>query len=332
MSLLNSIFSLCVFLLHSFSFGQVKPKIALPTKDTVIRYTTNSECLVYTYLNNDSVSKSLTKTIKYNSKGLEVETVMNRFGNYVDSKSLKIYNSKNQLIEQYYEPKNYNKGEISKTVYQYDLKGNLIKQITYTFKRRIRKDVDKGYGRPGGCIITEDDYEKLKTWALETEWSFYYDETNRMTKKKASIINSTQDLYEYKYMSNLKMPVEEISLNSKTGIIYSKKYSFHNDTIVYVRHWFNEDGSRRKDYNGRLTQNYVWYEIYDKRGNLVEKYVYDKDEKRYFNRHEYFYDDRNRLTRENSINDSNKIVWTALYEYRDSPSQNEEGAFSITQK
>ncbi|WP_276978425.1 hypothetical protein [Flavobacterium filum] len=327
-------FSPIILIVCCKSLNQAKKQTDLSLyQDTVIHYVTLNKCLVFSFKNNDSTNKALTKTIKYDRNGQEVETVMNNFGNYIDNKEINIYNSKKQLVVSYYQPKEQqSREEISKTEYFYDTYGNLIRQTTNTLMRRIRKDVDKGMGRPGGCIITEKDYEKKKTWALETEWNFYYDSKNRLIRKKASPINSSQDLYEYSYIENSQRLAEQKSLNSKTGLIYIEKFYFKNDTTIFERFWYEQDGTRSKDFDGKLTQNYFWYEITDKNGNSIKKYIIDKDDKRIFNREEFFYDKKNRLIRKNTIDNNGKIVWTDLYIYYDNETKAQTGILKISQK
>ena len=60
--------------------------------------------------------------------------------------------------------------------------------------------------------------------------------------------------------------------------------------------------------------------------------MFDKDEKKYFNRHVYLYDPKNRLIKENSINENGKITWTALYEYKETANKDISGSIEITQK
>src|SRR5688572_920390 len=148
-------FILPFFLLaFSHSKGQVKTYNPTPIiKDPIIHYYTYNECKVYSYRDNDSTNKYLTKTIKYDSVGREVESLKKEFDVY--KRSVNIYNSSNQIVENYFHQidSNFIENVFFKTVFNYDKKGNLFNQITYSFEKRLKKDVDKGDGHPGGCLI-----------------------------------------------------------------------------------------------------------------------------------------------------------------------------------
>ncbi len=99
----------------------------------------------------------------------------------------------------------------------------MIKSVGFDYQRRIKKGVDKGYGSAGGCIITEDDYEKTKSWKLETVWNYIYDKQGQLIEKISPVINSGQNRYLYKYDSVGRLS-EEQSLEGKDPI-WIEKYT-----------------------------------------------------------------------------------------------------------
>ena len=161
---------------------------------------TPKQCDVYQYEGTSTKSKKVL-TIKYNQKG---QKISEQYKNFKEDEAVEMCDVKETYIYQdtllvkilALDEDN----DSSKTINSYNDQGQLIKSENYDFKRRIKKGVDKGLGRPGGCIITEADYEKNKTWQVRSEINYKYDNNGNKILYDASKNHwDSQNNYTWKY-------------------------------------------------------------------------------------------------------------------------------------
>lgn len=314
---LNIIFSF-LFLLgcqtNQEAFKRAGSNYLLPKEREIgIKYETKDVCSTYYFHANDTLHPSIARVLSYDLEGREKEVIYNSFESYIPATSLVFYDNLGKKSTEYHRIDEKGKRQaLTKTLYYYDEKAQLIQSVSFDFKRSIKKDVHKGLGRQDGCLITDDDYEKQKSWALVSVWNYKYDNLGRLIEKIASELNSTQDRYLYSYdaMGRLK---EERSLDGDR-IIWIENYTYRKNGYEFTRIWLEEDGTRRKEWNGRLTPIDTFRFKTDKFNNVTEEIVIEEGGD-YVSKDCKFYDTQNRLRRHEIYNDSAKIIGYYVYNY-----------------
>jgi hypothetical protein len=282
-------------------------------KEISISYETKDVCSTYYFFAKDTLTPIIARVLSNDQAGHEKEVIYTSFESHVPATSLIFYDSLGKKSIEYYRIDE--KGQhqtLTKTLHYYNEKAQLIQSISFDFKRRIKKDVDKGLGRPGGCIITEDDYEKQKSWALASVWNYKYDNLGRHIEKVAPVLNSTQDHYLYSYDSLGRLK-EKRSLEANT-IIWIENYAYHQNGYEFTRTWFEKDGTRGKEWNGSLTPVDTFRYKTDNFNNVTEELVIEEGG-RQISKDYKFYDTQNRLRRHEIYNDTAKLIGYYVYDY-----------------
>lgn len=189
-----------------------------------------NKCHVYQYAGNEISKKHIALSQTYNSQGLIItETYSNYKRNSAEGRedgTFYYYYEDTLLIKRIFVNA---KEDTTKVLCFYNLKEQLIKEEFYSCERRLKKDVDKGLGRPGGCIVFEEDYEKTRTWKKISEINYSYDNLGRIILYDATKLHfSSQNRYTWAY-------------DNKNRI--SKYCSFENDRLIWTRDFiYTEDG------------------------------------------------------------------------------------------
>jgi len=282
-------------------------------KEMNISYETFDVCSTYYFHSDDSLNPTIARLLSHDQAGREKEVVYSSFESYVPATSLVLYDSSGKKSVEYYRiDEQGQKQTLTKTLYYYNKKDQLTQLVAFDFERRIKKDVDKGLGRPGGCIIVEDDYEKQKSWGLASVWNYKYDDQGRLIEKVAPVLNSTQDHYLYSY-DGMGRINEERSLEGNR-LIWIESYTYGNHEYQFTRTWFEKDGSRGKEWNGLLTPVDTFRFKTDKFNNVTEELVIEEGG-RQVNKDNKFYDNKNRLIKHEIYNDRAKLIGYYTYSY-----------------
>jgi hypothetical protein len=260
----------------------------------------------------------LNRIIGYDENKKTKEVIYRGYEGTIPATSLSFYDSVGNEILNYYriEGSPFD-GKLIKTLSYYNENNKLVKTISYGFEKRIRKDVDKGFGRPGGCIILPEDYEKNKTWALEKVWNYRYDKKNRLVEKYLIVGGDTQNRYVYHYDSNDGLIEERLfSQNELVGIDSYKRYhgGFEYTTTSY------DNGKRKKDWNDKEYGVDTFRYKTDKFGNITQELVIE-DGGRQVSRHKKYYDEKNRMVREEIYDTNDKLlgIYKHIYETNINP-------------
>jgi hypothetical protein len=247
---------------------------------------------VFQYFGNDSLNGKITHSRKLDANGNVIAEYYKDYktdkGNgRADILEINEYNGKNQLIisTSYFET--FQRGEVTKSFYYY--KDTLVVRVeSFEFKRRMRSDVDKGLGSPGGCIVTSEDYEKERTWKVSRIVLYEYDSNGRKTLSYSPIFNSSYNRFKYQYDTDGNLTVEK-SLDESRHL-YTTNYQYQLNQTISDLQWDNKDwgGTKRIktfDNNGNLVKestiqkNKEWIDIYkyNIEGKLVRFIAYDND-------------------------------------------------------
>lgn len=153
---------------------------------------TFTRCDVYQFEGVDSTNKKIVLTETYNSRGLLI------YQTYSDYKETYLTSMSDASYSYFYQDTlltqmaslNMQWGDSSKSLYFYNEKHQQIKYQYYSFEKRLKENIDKGLGSTGGCLVTEEDYEKERTWELTDESIFEYDAKKRTISELATLKSS----------------------------------------------------------------------------------------------------------------------------------------------
>jgi len=331
------LYPVILFLLLSCKFGQEKGQqysrtnsqqnelisyYPVPLNEEIsIDYKVNPKSITYYFFNKDTLnglSDSLKmiscRTIASDTNNTIDETIYNWYESIVPSTALSIYDHSGKILEYYYKNDEKTPSEgATKTTYYYDDQKRLTRTVSFDFEKRLRKDVDKGFGRAGGCIITEKDYEKYKSWEIFSVWNYKYDQSGKLVEKFAPIFNSTQNRYTYKYDEKGRL-IEERSLENER-LIWVESYVYYDLGHEFTRTWF-ENGQRRKDYDGKYHPIDTFRYKIDKFGNETDELVIEEGG-RQVSRHKKYYDEKNRIIRNEIYDENDKLLGFYSHKYLD---------------
>ncbi|MFT7002012.1 MAG: hypothetical protein ACJAVW_003049 [Spirosomataceae bacterium] len=250
---------------------RVDPPVVHYDKDLEIIMT----CKVYQYGGKNSINKKVTKTIEYYANGkIASETYKGYKETAQTGNSNATYFSdyKDTLLVQ--RRSIMDKGDSTKTILSYNQNGQLIKETHYNYERQIRADVDKGLGRPGGCIITEEDYEKERSWAIRSIIHYTYDSLGRKAEYYAPSVHwGSQNRYTWSY--NDKGQIKEHRSYDHDRLIWIEEFSYTDTNYQYTRTWFDYDGNpkhlkeKKWEYSSQITCTFSL----DKQGRVIEEAV-----------------------------------------------------------
>lgn len=231
-----------------------------------------STCEVYQYTGEKRINGTVTKTIEYYGNGKIASERLegfkpSRISRYGDA--IHYYDYKDTLLVQ--KRSLLENGDSTKTVFTYDENGQLIKETHYLFSRRLRADVDKGFGRPGGCIIDAEDYEKERSWYIRSVIQYKYDSFGRKTEYYAPSIHwGSQNRYTWSYNDSGK--IQEHRSFDDDELIWIEEFSYSDTHYRYTRTWYDYYGTPKHlkekswEYTAQITHTFTL----DDQGRVIE--------------------------------------------------------------
>lgn len=256
----------------------------------------------------DSSRHLLLKTSTYYSDGKIASEYHHLESTYTREGTTRLYDYKNgELVQRRTVDTNL---DSTKTIYIYDEKGLLIREDHYDYKKRIRDEVDKGLGRPGGCIVYEEDYEVERSWEKRSVIHFKYDTKGRKIEYHAPTIHwSDQNKYTWIYDDNGEI-IEHNSYDHDR-LIWTEKFAYSESKYEMTRTWYDHNGDPKHlkekwEYTPKLTFTFILNDdnrevekivrtekgelrsrkitMYDKEGRIIKTETYDSNNK-YLNTH-----------------------------------------------
>lgn len=293
--------------LISFVFGQNQPTITQQSQlvtDSTIKFAHFPDLQVYQYFDNNSSKRAITHSEKYDDVGRIIAEYFKDYktdkGNgRTDVLTINEYNElgKLKVSTDYYET--FMAGEVQKTFYYYD--DSLLTTVeSFDFKKRLKANVDKGYGRPGGCIITSEDYEKERTWKLTRLVRYEYNIKGQKTKSYSIVSQGSHNGFEYEYNAEGKL-VKEKSFD-KDELLWTTEYKYSGLQEISELTWNkNNWGTTKK------------IKTYNDHHQLLEE-VTIQNENKYVDK--YIYDEKARLVKFESYDSHGKLGLTHIYRYK----------------
>jgi YD repeat-containing protein len=230
---------------------------------------------VFQYSGVDSLNKKLVSEEFYNSKGqltsyYYMDYKESSFVGNSDSKYFIFYQDTLLVLSTSIDEDK----DSSKTIYYYNAAGQKIKEEHFNYKRRLKKDSDKGLRRPGGCIVTEKDYEKNKTWEKTSEINFQYDSNgNKILYDATKLHFSSQNKYTWKYDEQNR--IVEHSSYDDTRLIWTEQFEYFNQGYKFTRTWFDYDGTPKqlKEKSWEYWPQYTFTYKLSTNGQVIEEKV-----------------------------------------------------------
>lgn len=133
----------------------------------------------------------------------------------------------------------------TKALYSYNQQSQLVKTEHFTFQKRLRKNADKGLGRPGGCIVTEKDYEKERSWKQTSVINYSYNTAGQVVLYDATQLHfSSQNRYTWAYDSLGRIAKHSSFDNNRR--LSADEYHYFDGGYSFVQTWYDYDGNPKQ--------------------------------------------------------------------------------------
>jgi len=285
-------------------------------RDTAINinYEVYNTCTTYYYSANDTTKPRLSRIVYYDKSGREKNTTYISFEDYVPATSLKIYDKDGREIEAYYRVDDRNsRSSLTKNIFELDENGKIIRTIEFDFVRRMKKGIVRGIGTPGGCIVRDEDYERVKSWALKTVWNNVYDKEGRLIEIVQSYPEKiSQDSLLYKYDKQGRLTEERSLTNGHQAHV--DRCVYYDGGYEYSRTFYEPDGTIEKIWNDSLEYIDTFRFKVDRFNNMLEEKVIENGG-RLVSRERNYYDEKNRIVRKEIYGEYGRLLGFYIHQY-----------------
>ncbi|OQP66460.1 hypothetical protein A3860_13290 [Niastella vici] len=309
----------------------VKGFLDLLPHDTAINlnYEVYNTCTTNYFYAKDTTKGTLSRLVYYDKDGREKSTAYQFYESRIPATSLCMYDKDGRKTEEYYRIDE--KGRLSsftKTIFEYNESGKLARTIAFDFMRRMKEGIVRGLGTSGGCIVSDEDYEPKRSWALNTVWNYVYDKEGNLIEKFRSFPRDMyQDRYLYKYDNRGRL-IEERSF-SQGHLYYVESYQYYDGGYEYTRVLYDEDGTRAKQWNDSLETIDTFRYAVDRFNNQLEEKIIEEGG-RLVSRDRNYYDKKNRIIRKEIYDEDGKLLGFYAHQYADSVVKPRQLNFSLS--
>lgn len=277
------------------------------------------ECEVYQYSGKDSSKQKLAKKIIYNKAGRVVseknlDFYLSPSTSLGDGTTYYFYKDTLLVKEIFINARKEN--DSVKIVYSHNDLGKRISQEVFIFERLLRKEADKDLGRPRGCVVTDEDFEKERTWKKLSETSFSYNSKGYLAEELNFFpIRNRKTSTKWFYNSNGELIEEHYFDDNLLQCI--SRFTYYKLGKKMVRTWYEEDGTP-KHLNEKSAQFYpeqtFAYKL-DPKGKVIEERITDH-KNNLLQESFFFYNTNGQLSKEviRIIGDSPNL--THIYRYK----------------
>lgn len=259
---------------------------------------------VFQFFDQDSLEGKITYSERWDERGnitgrLYQDYKTDKGNGVADVLSISEFNENNQIVchNSYYYT--FQKGTVVKRFYYYN-DTLLVRIEAFELKRRVRKDLDKGYGRRDGCIITDKDLDKDPTWKLTNIKLYNYDSLGRSQSFESPVPNSSHNRYEYEYDEEGRKVAERSY--DQNRLIHTTYFEYTGNQVISVLKW------DKNKYGGTKR-----IKTYNEQGKLVSESTI-QGYKEWTDK--YYYDENGRLKRFVAYDAKGEISLTHIYSYK----------------
>jgi len=275
-----------------------------------------TKCNVFQFSGTDSLNKHIAITQTFNKSGqLILETYKNYKRNSSEGRSdgtYYYYYKDTLLIKRMFVDE---KKDTSKMICYYNNENQLIKEEHFNCEKKIRKDVDKGLGRLGGCVVLEEDFEKFRTWEKISEINYSYDKLGRKILYDATKLHfDSQNRYTWIYDD--KGRIQKYNSYNNDRLIWIEDYTYTSDDYNFARIWYeNGEPTKRKYWEKEEPTIFTFTYLLNKKGNILKEIVTT-------NKNEIIsgeitdYDSKDRVSKIVYLNTKDEIEMTHIFEYK----------------
>ena len=183
-------------------------------------------------------------------------------------------------------------GDSIKSLCFYNNKGLLIKNKFFRYEKKLKPTVDKGLGRPGGCIILPEDYEKNRVWQEGSTSVYQYNKEGKRIEYMALRDSTVLEKQRWSYYKSGKLREESsfdrYSVTPKYRTLYfydergrlSKRVSYTDGEVSATNNYSYRKSVVYLDGNYSSYPGEYPFSVYrdtkklDLKGRLVEEVAY----------------------------------------------------------
>ena len=184
------------------------------------------------------------------------------------------------------------RGDSAKSFCFYNDEGLLIKSRFFRYEKKLKPTADKGLGRPGGCIILPEDFEKNRVWQEKSTTIYRYNSAGKLIERMNMRDSTVSEKQRWSYYKSGKLREEssfdrnDVMPSYRTLYFYdehgrmSKRVSYTDgevsatDNYSYRKNAVYLDGNY-SSYPGEYPLSvYRNIKKLDSKGRLVEEIAY----------------------------------------------------------
>ena len=277
------------------------------------------KCIVYQFSGSDSINKHIALVQTFNQVG---QIISETYSNYKKSSDqsntdgIYYYYYKDSLLTKRFFIADDN--DTGKVLYYYNTNKQCIREEYFSCERRLRKDVKKGLGQPGGCVVFEEDLDKNRTWIKSNDVTFLYDEKGRLLRKDDG--QNYDRVWQYDSLNRITQE-KGYSFNKME---YVEDYKYFNGGYKYSQISFDIDGNPTQPIYSDIIFNPIFTSTFhlNRDGKIIkeeittEKGIIISDKK-------YYYDNNSRVVKtihryldRHYIKANTSSVTTHIFEYK----------------
>jgi hypothetical protein len=205
-----------------------------------------------------------------------------------------------------------------KALYYYDINKKCIREEYFNCEKRLRKDVEKGLGKQGGCIVFEEDFEKNRTWMKTNEVTYLYDKKGLLIRK-----NNKQDYDRVWKYNTLNRVVQEKAF-SFDKLEFIEDYKYFDGGYRYSQIFYDRNGNPKQPNYSDIIFNPIFTSTFflDYKGKIIkeemttEKGIKISDETTYYDINGRISKTIHRYLDKHYINTNEQPELTHIYEYK----------------
>lgn len=274
-------------------------------------------CRVYQYLGVDSTARQLVLTRTYHPNGRVLEEQYRHYRlthEYLARTGTEQSRYRDTMLVERLETDQ--RGDQIKTRYFHDHLNRLTREERLTLARRQKTNVDKGNGRPGGCILVDSDFRKRRSWEKTSVIHYAYDGQGQLVSYDAPTLHySSQNRYTWVYDS-LGRVGKHFSYD-RQRLIWVEEFAYFPGGHRFTRTWYDADGSpshlkpENKGYWPRYSTTY-----HDDENRQVTLEETSSEKGVLVSRTQWYYNAQHQLTKTVYQNGKGEVKLTHLFSYQ----------------
>ncbi len=277
------------------------------------------KCIVYQFSGVDSTNKHIALVQTFNQAG---QIVSETYSNYKKSSnqgntdgSYFYYYTDSLLTKRFFIADD---NDTSKVEYYYDSNRQCIREEYFSCEKRLRKDIKKGLGQPGGCVVFEEDLDKNRTWMKTNEVTFSYNGKGRLIRK-----DDGQDYDRVWQYDSLNRIAQEKGY-SFDKLEYGEDYKYFNGGYKYSQIFYDGNGKIKVPIYSDIIFNPIFTSTFylNSNGKIIkeemttEKGIKISDKTTYYDSHGRIVKTIHRYLDKHYINANNHPETTHIFEYK----------------